>query len=144
MGIADERYVALTTYRRSGDPVTEPVWIVPVSDGRLGHITAMGSERATRLRLDPRVTLQPAHARGAVKDATTPRPGTAELVRSGRLFDEVRREVRRKYGLRDRVAGLLAGAGLGPDGKGRTYADTVVLVRLDDAPAPEGSQPRSD
>ncbi|MCW2795133.1 PPOX class F420-dependent oxidoreductase [Nocardioides sp.] len=133
MGIADERYVALTTYRRSGATVTTPVWVVPVSDGRLGHVTAMGSGKTQRLRRDPRVTVQPANGRGATRSATSARAGTAEMVRSGRLFDEVRREVRRKYGIQDRVAGLLSRLRLGPVGsKGLTYADTVVLVRLDD------------
>ncbi|CCH69415.1 hypothetical protein BN10_1600019 [Phycicoccus elongatus Lp2] len=30
MSLADEQFIALTTYRRTGAPVPTPVWVVPV------------------------------------------------------------------------------------------------------------------
>jgi PPOX class probable F420-dependent enzyme len=127
MPISDERYLAFTTYRRNGDAVSTPVWVVPVSDGRIGFWTAMGTGSTERP-----VTVQPCDARGRTREGTSPLEGTAETVRSGRLFDEVRARVRQKYGLRSRVPGLL-GRLTGRRTTGQAYADTVVLVRLDGA-----------
>jgi hypothetical protein len=53
------------------------------------------------------------------------------MVQSGRLFDEVQARVREKYGFMTKLTRLLAKVG-GMNRKGLTYADTVVLVRLDD------------
>lgn len=132
MPIADEKYLSFTTHRRSGDTVSTPVWVVPVSDGRIGFWTAMGTGKTKRLRNDARVSVQPCNARGVISEGSLPRTGTAEMVQSGTLFDEVQGRVRAKYGVMTRLTGLLAK--LGPQGrKGLTYADTVVLVRLDES-----------
>ncbi|MEP7736716.1 PPOX class F420-dependent oxidoreductase [Nocardioides sp. 31GB23] len=128
--LAAEKYLAFTTFRRSGEPVTTPVWVVPVSDGRLGFWTAMGTGKTKRLRHDPRVRVEPCDARGRTQEATSPVDGQAEMVRSGAFFDEVQGRVREKYGWMTTVTRLLAR--LGPQGRrGLGYADTVVLVRLD-------------
>jgi len=130
MTLSDEKYVAFTTFRKTGEPVTSPVWIVPVSDGRVGFWTAMGTGKTKRLRNNPQVTLQPSDVRGRVKAGTVPVSATAEMVQSGRLFDEVHGRVREKYGAMTRITGVLAK--LGPlRRRGLAYADTVVLVRLD-------------
>ena len=130
MTLSDEKYVAFTTFRKTGEPVTSPVWIVPVSDGRVGFWTAMGTGKTKRLRNNPQVTLQPSDVRGRVKAGTVPVSATAEMVQSGRLFDEVHGRVREKYGAMTKITGFLAK--LGPlRRRGLEYADTVVLVRLD-------------
>ena len=130
MAISDEKYIAFTTFRRSGEPVSTPTWVVPVSDGRVGFWTAMGSGKTKRLKNDPRVTLQASDVRGRTKEGSAVVTGTAELVQSGRLFDEVHASVRRKYGVMTKVTKVLAT--LGPMRRNKlTYADTVVLVRLD-------------
>lgn len=130
MSIAQEKFIAFTTYRESGQAVSTPVWVVPVSDGRIGFYTAMGSGKTLRLRNDPRVLVQPSDVRGRVDDtATSPVEGTAEMVQSGRLFDEVQAKVRAKYGFMTRVSKVINR--LGRQGRqGLTYADTVVLVTL--------------
>jgi uncharacterized protein len=131
MTLADEKYISFTTFRKSGQPVSTPVWVVPVSDGRIGFWTAMGNGKTKRLRNDPRVTVQPSDARGRVKEGTPVHSGTAEMVQSGRLFDEVQARVREKYGVMTKLTRVLGRLG-GMNRKGLTYADTVVLVRLDD------------
>ncbi|GEP36837.1 hypothetical protein NPS01_05000 [Nocardioides psychrotolerans] len=129
MAIADEQFISFTTFRRSGEAVATPTWVVAVSDGRVGFWTAMDTGKTKRLAHTPRVLLQPSDRRGKVKDSTTPVEGTAEMVRSGALFDEVQGRVREKYGFMTKVTKVLST--LGPQGrKGLTYADTVVLVRL--------------
>ena len=125
------KYIAFTTYRRTGEAVTSPVWVVPVSDGRVGFWTSMGSGKTKRLAHTSRVRVQPSDARGRVASGSQPLDGTAEMVRSGGFFDEVRAKVREKYGVMTTITRLLAK--VGPQGrKGLSYADTVVLVRLDD------------
>ncbi|WP_341926399.1 PPOX class F420-dependent oxidoreductase [Nocardioides psychrotolerans] len=129
MAIADEQFISFTTFRRTGEAVSTPTWIVPVSDGRVGFWTAMGTGKTKRLAHTPRVLLQPSDRKGTVKAGTAPVEGTAEMVRSGALFDEVQGRVRAKYGFMTRLTRVLSK--LGPQGrKGLTYADTVVLVRL--------------
>ncbi len=131
--LASGKYLAFTTFRRSGEAVTSPVWVVPVSDGRLGFWTAMGTGKTKRLHHTSRVQVEPSDARGRTQDSTEPTDGRAEMVQSGALFDEVHGKVREKYGFMTKVTKLLAR--LGPQGRqGLGYADTVVLVRLDEAP----------
>ncbi|MGZ6754287.1 MAG: PPOX class F420-dependent oxidoreductase [Nocardioides sp.] len=130
MALTDEKYMAFTTHRRSGEPVTTPVWLVPVSDGRIGFWTAMGSGKTKRLKNDPRVEVQPSDVRGRVKPGTTPVPGTAEMVQSGPLFDEVHAAVKKKYGVMTSITKVM-GRLMGQRRSGQSYADTVVLVRLD-------------
>jgi PPOX class probable F420-dependent enzyme len=127
--LAAGKYMALTTYRRSGEPVTTPVWVVPVDDGRVGFWTAMGSGKTKRLAHTARVVVQPSDARGRPTAGSTPLDGTAEVVRSGARFEEVHTKVREKYGVMTTVTRVLAS--LGPmRRKGLTYADAVVLVDL--------------
>ena len=129
MAIADERYVALTTYRRNGDPVVTPVWINAVSDGRLGFWTSSDSGKIKRLRNNPTVTVQACSMSGTPKPGSTPGTGAAEIVASGPLFDEVKVSGRKKYGWMVTVALLVAGRA--SRRKGLAYGDAVVLVRLD-------------
>ena len=125
--LAGEKYLALTTFRRSGEPVTTPARVVPVSDGRLGLCTAMTEPLAR----DRRVQVEPCDVRGRTQETTSPVDGRAEVVRSGALFDEVHGRVREKYGWTTTATRLLAR--LGPQGRrGPGHADTVVLVSLGD------------
>ena len=128
--LADEKFIAFTTYRKTGEAVTTPVWLVPVSDGRIGFWTAMGTGKTKRIKNNPAVTVQPSSYNGKVKAGTTPVAGTAELVQSGPLFDEVQAAVRKKYGFQTHLTRVLATLVMLRK-KGLTYADTVVLVRLD-------------
>ena len=129
MALGDEKYIAFTTFRRSGEAVSTPTWVVPLSDGRIGFWTAMGSGKTKRLRHDPRVMVRPCDVRGRPRDGSVLAAGTAEMVRSGRLFDEVQAGIRAKYGRMTTVSRVLTV--LAMRRRHLTYADTVVLVRLD-------------
>ena len=89
MGISDEKYVATTTFRKSGTPVPTPTWIVALDGGRVGFWTSSASGKYKRLRNNPRITLQPADARGRVKPGSQAADGRVELVTSGADFDVV-------------------------------------------------------
>jgi uncharacterized protein len=129
MSISDEKYVASTTYRKSGAAVSTATWIVPLDADRVGFWTSSASGKFKRLRNNPKITLQPSDARGRVKAGTTAVEGTAELVRSGADFDAVQSKVRAKYGV---MVGLtkffntLGHLGRGPF----PYGDVSVVITL--------------
>ena len=65
LALAEHRFVSLTTFRRSGAPVSTPVWVA--RDGEsLVVLTPVGSGKVRRLRHDPRVELRPCGRFGAV------------------------------------------------------------------------------
>jgi hypothetical protein len=127
MAISDEKYVSSTTYRKSGDAVSTPTWIVPLDNGRVGFWTSSASGKFKRLSNNPRITLQPSDARGRMKAGTTAVEGTVELVRSGSDFDAVQSKVRAKYGLMVGMSKFFNA--LGHLGKGPfPYGDVGVVV----------------
>jgi PPOX class probable F420-dependent enzyme len=130
VALSDEKCMAFTTYRTSGDGVTTPVWVVPVSDGRVAFWTAMGSGKTKRLKNNPKVTVQPCSYTGKIKSGTTPIGGTAEMVQSGPFFDEVHERVHQKYGFMTYLTRTIATLFVMRKA-GLKYADTVVLVRTD-------------
>jgi PPOX class probable F420-dependent enzyme len=131
MSLSDETYVSLTTYRRTGAPVATPVWVVAVSDGRLGVWSASEAGKVKRLRHDPRVAVQPCDVRGRLRPGTEPSTGTAEVVRSGRHYDEVQAAVDAKYGVVARLS-RLGGRLKRLVARAPADAGTVLLIRLDD------------
>src|ERR1035438_8850208 len=98
MAISDEKYVASTTYRKSGAAVGTPTWIVPLDGDRAGFWTSSASGKCKRLRSNPKITLQPSDARGKLRAGAPPVEGTAELVTSGTDFEAIPSLVRAKYG----------------------------------------------
>ncbi len=96
MAIADSKYMALTTFRKSGEAVTSPVWVVPLDDGRIGFWTSSTSGKVKRLRHTARVVVQPSNGRGKPLDGSSPVEGTAEL--SMPPLPEVVSKVKAKYG----------------------------------------------
>jgi uncharacterized protein len=129
MSIADEKCVSLVTFRRNGEGVPTAVWINQVSDGRVGFWTSDGSGKTKRIRNNPQVTLQPCSMSGTVREGSPVVTGTAEIVTGGPLFDEVRRQGQKKYGFQAKVAKLMGGIAM--KRKGLSYADAVILIRLD-------------
>ena len=65
LALAEQRFVLLTTYRRSGEAVSTPVWVAREGDA-LVVLTPARSGKAKRLRRDPRVQVQPCGRFGKV------------------------------------------------------------------------------
>src|SRR5215469_16906584 len=131
MAISDEKYVAATTFRKSGTPVPTATWIVPLDADRVGFWTSSGSSKYKRLRHNPRITLQQSAGRGKVKAGTAPVEGTVHLVTSGPAFDAVQGKVRAKYGVMVGISKFFNT--LGHLGKGPfPYGDVGVIVTLND------------
>ena len=61
-----EKYFLLTTYKRSGDPVSTPLWF-GLADGKLYFRTYADTAKLKRLRREPRVLIGPCDARGKPK-----------------------------------------------------------------------------
>ncbi|MFZ4519663.1 MAG: PPOX class F420-dependent oxidoreductase [Microthrixaceae bacterium] len=101
----DTRYVALTTFRRSGEAVTTPVWVVP-HDGGYACTTGAGSGKLKRLRHTARVELSVCDARGRVAEGTTRYEGTARVVEDPEELGRIRSAVARRYGLQARLLDL--------------------------------------
>jgi len=133
MAISDEKYVASTTFRKSGAGISTPTWIVPLDGGRVGFWTSSKSGKSKRLRNNPKITLQPSDSRGRVRDGTPPVEGTAELATSGADFDAIQAKVRAKYGFIVQMARFFNT--LGHLGKGPfPYGDVGVVITLTTQP----------
>ena len=100
--LGDEQFLSLTTFRKSGERVSTPMWVARDGDALI-MFTPQASGKVKRLRNSPRVELRPCNRMGRVKDGVEPLAGVAEV-----LTDEVSLEyatgmLRRKYGLGYRV-----------------------------------------
>lgn len=94
--VAAHRYVSLTTFRRSGEPVATPVWIA--RDGsELVVITIDGVGKTKRLTHTSRVELRPCDMRGAVPDGAPTHHGTGRVLRSPEEIAAVKRAMGEKY-----------------------------------------------
>ena len=129
MTLGDEKYIALTTFKRDGSPVTTPVWIVALGDHTVGFWTSSGSGKAKRLARTARVIVQPSDARGRVKPGTEPIDASAQVVEGSEL-DEIRVKVRAKYGAMTTVSKVLGAIGGLVKRKRIPYGDRGVVITL--------------
>jgi PPOX class probable F420-dependent enzyme len=96
--LGDQRFVSLTTFKRSGEGVASPMWIG--RDGAdLFAWTPADSFKVKRIRNNPRVLLAPSSRFGKVPDDVSPVEATAQVVTDPATVDRLARELRRKYGL---------------------------------------------
>ncbi len=77
--LRDENFVSLTTFKKSGEGVAAPVWIVADGDQLLVW-TPSDSWKVKRIRRDPRVALVPCGGMGKIHTTAAPVDGTAEVV----------------------------------------------------------------
>lgn len=125
MGIADEQYVSLTTFRKSGEGVPTPVWAVPLAGGRIGVWTAPDAWKVKRIRNNPAVELTACDFRGGLTTGAPTVPGTAAVFTSGPEVDQVRAALHSKYGIKARLGGW--GSALKAKFKG-TGSYTVIVI----------------
>jgi PPOX class probable F420-dependent enzyme len=130
MTLSDEKYVATTTYRKSGAAVPTTTWIIGLDGARVGFWTSSSSGKYKRLRNSPRIVIQPADARGRVKAGSQSSEGTAELVSAGADFDAIQRGIRAKYGVMVPVSKFFNT--LGHLGRHFPYGDVGVVVTVND------------
>ena len=127
MSLADEKYLALTTFKRDGTPVTTAVWAAPLDGGKIGFWTSSASGKAKRLGHTAKVTVQPCDSRGRVKAGTAPTDATAVVV-TGPELDAIRVKVKAKYGFMTQVTKFLAMVGGVIKRKKQPYGDRGVVI----------------
>jgi len=91
------RYVSFTSYKRNGEPVSLPVWVVPF-EGGFAFTTDPDAFKVKRVLNDPKVTLRVCSVRGKVAPGATEFRGTAEYVDAATAH-RINRAIRRKYWL---------------------------------------------
>jgi PPOX class probable F420-dependent enzyme len=106
MAITDETYVLLTTFRKSGEGVGTPVWIVSLPDGAAGFTTEVESGKVKRIRNNPAVTLQACDMRGRIREGAEVVHAIAEVL-VGADARPVRDAIRHKHSV---ITKLMAGA----------------------------------
>lgn len=97
--LAEARYVSLTTFRRSGEPVATPVWVVG-DGGSLGVWTVRDSGKVKRIRREPAVEVAPCDVRG--NPYGPPVPARARILDREETA-RIRQLLLRKYGLLGRT-----------------------------------------
>ena len=125
LSLADARFVSLTTFRRTGEPVATPVWV-----GRDGEalvvLTPADSGKVTRLRQDTRVELAPCGRFGKVEDGVARVTGTAELREAPADVRRARATIRRAYPIESRL--VLGIERLVERLRGRPRTERLVLL----------------
>lgn len=96
LGASD--FIALTTFRRTGEGVPTPVWVVPDGDG-LAVSTPGGTGKLKRLAHTPRVTIAECSRRGRVADGVVPVEAVATVATDPAEADRIGRLLADKYGL---------------------------------------------
>lgn len=107
--LGGETFVSLTTFRRSGEGVSTPVWVA-LADDALVVTTSGRSGKVKRIRNDDRVELQACDRRGLVKTDTATVGATAEIVatrRPDRLAERLSSPLAEKYGAQYRLLRVL-------------------------------------
>ena len=128
MTLADEKYVALTTYKSDGTAKVVPVWPVDAGGGRVGFVTSSKTWKVKRLANNARIELQPSDSRGRVKKDSEPISGTAQVV-EGAEFDVLSAKVKQKYGYQLRIINFFHAL---PGSRTGHRNDRAVIVTLDD------------
>ncbi|NUR79144.1 MAG: PPOX class F420-dependent oxidoreductase [Dermatophilaceae bacterium] len=100
--LGGQRFVLLTTYRRSGEPVATPVWVLPDAGAAIVS-TPEGAGKLKRIQHNPNVTLQPCDRRGNVDPGSPVVEGTTEIIRDSAASEAVNRRLLRKYGAEFRI-----------------------------------------
>lgn len=100
--LGHEKYLSLTTFRRSGEGVATAVWAVP--EGRTLLVTTDGaSGKVKRIRHTERVTLAPCDVRGRTADGASHLEARAAIVTDRAVLDRLPGLIKAKYGLVGRL-----------------------------------------
>lgn len=104
--LAGARYVSLTTFRRTGEPVSTPVWIAPDGNDRaiLYVLTMVGAGKLKRIRNNPAIELAPCDFRGRVSGPAV--PATCRILPPAE-HAIANRALTRKYGIQKRALDLI-------------------------------------
>jgi PPOX class probable F420-dependent enzyme len=114
LALGRERYVLLTTFRKTGEPVATPMWIARYRNELL-VTTPEGTGKLKRLRHNARIELQPASRFGRAKRGSA--VVAASVVSAEAQTPALADIFRHKYRLEYRIFALFEGrtrAGIRP------------------------------
>ena len=115
---ANQNYLNLETYKRSGQAVPTPVWFV--QDGDMLYVrTVATSFKAKRIRNNPRVRVMPCGGRGEPKGEWV--EGQARFADAAES-DRVNQLLTRKYGLQKTMFEIMGKL------QGRQY--TIIAIQV--------------
>ncbi len=97
------KYISLTTFRKSGEPVSTPIWFVE-REISIYVWTEKNSWKVKRLSNDSRVRVAPSTVRGRVVGPSA--DGTAQIV-SSEVKEEIENLMAAKYGWMMRLYSFL-------------------------------------
>jgi uncharacterized protein len=100
LGASD--FIQLTTFRRTGEGVPTPVWVVPDGDA-LAVFTPAGTGKLKRIGHTPRVTVAECRGRGKVADDVVRVEARATTTADPAEVDRVTRLLADKYGFQFKV-----------------------------------------
>ena len=106
LDLGDESFVSLTTFRKTGVPVSTPVWIAREGDA-LVVTTPSGSGKVKRLRNSSRVELRACTRMGKVDPDAPVLEGVAEIVEGPTAEHHIAEVMRAKYGFEYRLTLLI-------------------------------------
>ena len=120
--LADEGFISLTTFRKSGVGVPTTVWVGRDGDALL-VTTPRGSGKVKRLGRDPRVEMSPSSRFGNVDDDALTVTGVGEILDDAAARERCNDVMVEKYGLEYRVM-------MGIEKLGRKGDDNRVILRI--------------
>lgn len=104
--LGDRKFVSLTTFKRNGDAVASPMWIIGEGE-RLLVWTPADAWKVKRIQRDPRVTVTPCGRTGKVPPGQSVVEGTAEVITDPREVARIEALIKRKYGWEFRLVTLI-------------------------------------
>lgn len=114
-----EDFIALTTYRKSGEGVATPVWFAQHGD-KLYIMTVQNSGKVKRIRNNPQVSFAACDRAGKVHG--TALYGTARIL-SPSEAEAADRALNRKYGWQKRMFDI--GMGVTGTARNRVYLEVI-------------------
>ena len=125
--LAAQKFVSLTTFKKSGDAVATPLWIGD-DGGQLFFWTPADSFKVKRIRNNPRVTLVGCSRFGKPHDGAAVVEGGAEVIDDAATVDRLAGVVRRKYGLEFHVVTFIERLAA----RGRRKPRVILRITLSD------------
>jgi uncharacterized protein len=106
MGLADERYINLESFKKDGGGVKTPVWCAPL-DGKIVVFSEGEAFKVKRVRRNPKVRVAKCDVRGKVLGPWN--EGSCVIVQDKERQERAYAALRQKYGLQMKVLDFFSG-----------------------------------
>ncbi|MBU4465577.1 MAG: PPOX class F420-dependent oxidoreductase [Actinobacteria bacterium] len=123
LALADTAFIQLTTFRRSGEPVATPVWVVRDGD-RLAVFTQAATGKIKRLRHTAQLTIVACSRRGVAHEGAVPLEARGTVSTDPADVARVMTLLSSKYGLQFRIFRLIEGL----TSRGTVAMRAVVMI----------------